>query len=425
MRRERGRAWRRWLACAGYLLAAVPLLLAGSRSHAEVPAIGTTVGGPFELAGKQIVLPDGEWVVAGHGYDQIAGLDDVPYGAIENVVLFRLAENRVAAFVIAQRNAVAIENGWGLAPECERTDLLGLVVYDGSENHSFCGFVNYVATAVDSTSARAWQAAMEFAGSRSLTLPPGWLMAGFRRNDLTDTLDVRYHFDPALAGYPATPAPTAISADWSRERIYGRATSGAWGVVGGVAQHLAFWHTPPVREPAAIPAMEARADVVNDLREWLAKMRYAIQLGYQNRASLLASVPMPWDPADEVFQPELATRLAALAQLAEAKVIAPEEYARQRAIAEALSAPEAGHRWTAEELTAVKLVTDQISGAVSYFAADLIYTGTVQTASQIWALDQVIDAGRYTALEYGWQRLGPRRLATDGVVVLPGAGMGG
>ena len=93
-------------------------------------------------------------------------------------------------------------------------------------------------------------------------------------------------------------------------------------------------------------------------------------------------------------------------------------------IAEALSAPEPGHRWTAEELTAVKLVTDQISGAVSYFAADLLYTGTVQTASQIWALDQVIDAVRYTALEYGWQRLGPRRLATDGPVALRGAGIG-
>ena len=60
---------------------------------AEVPALGSTVRGPLDLAGKQIVLPDGEWTVAGHGYDQVVGLDDVPYGAIENVVLFRLAGN--------------------------------------------------------------------------------------------------------------------------------------------------------------------------------------------------------------------------------------------------------------------------------------------------------------------------------------------
>ena len=263
-------------------------------------------------AGKQIVLPDGEWVVAGHGYDQVAGLEDVPYGAIENVVLFRLDGSRVTAFVIAQRNVIAIENGWGLAPECVRSDLLGLVVYDAAEGHSFCGFVDHVATAVDSTSASAWQAAMAYAGNRALVLPPGWLMAGFRRNDLTDMLDVRYHFDPALAGYPAAPGPNAVSVDWSRERIYGRATSGAWGVIGGVANHLAFWRTPPAREPAASPTMEARAAVVNDLRDWLARMRYAIQLGFENRATELASVPMPWDPAEQLFQPELAVRLAAL-----------------------------------------------------------------------------------------------------------------
>ena len=407
----------------------LPLVLLGLLfafpAAAEVPAPGTVVRGPLDLAGKQIVLPDGEWIVAGHGYDQVVGLDDVPYGAIENVVLFRLAGERVIAFVIAQRNVIAIENGWGLAPECERSDLLGLVVFDGAENHSFCGFVDYVATAVDSTSASAWQAAMTYAGSRGLALPPGWLMAGFRRNDLTDTVDVRYHFDPVLAGYPAVTTPNVAGADWSRQQIYGRAAGGAWGVVGGLASHLAFWHKPPAREPAASQAMEPRAAVVNDLRGWLAKMRYAIQLGYENRASMMASVPMPWDPADEVFQPELSVRMAGLGQLVEADVLSTEEYARQRAIAEALSAPEQGHRWTAEELTAAKLVTDQISGAASYFSADLIYTGTVQTASQIWALDQVIDAVRYTALEYGWQRLGPRRLATDGPVVLRGAGTGG
>jgi hypothetical protein len=180
-----------------------------------------------------------------------------------------------------------------------------------------------------------------------------------------------------------------------------------------------------LREPAASPATEAQAAVVNDLRDWLARMRFAVELGFQGRADVLASVPMPWDPAKQRFRPELAVRLAGLGELVEADVLPPEEYARQRAIAEDLSAPQAGYRWTAEELTAVKLITDQISGAVSYFAADLIYTGTIQTASQIWAVDQVIDAARYTALEYGWQRLGPRRLATDGPVAFAGAGTGG
>ena len=70
----------------------------------------------------------------------------------------------------------------------------------------------------------------------------------------------------------------------------------------------------------------------------------------------------------------------------------------------------------------VKAVTDQVSGAISYFASDLLYTGSIQNASQIWALDQFLDAIRYSALEYGWQRLGPRRLATDQPVSLLEAG---
>ena len=38
------------------------------------------------------------------------------------------------------------------------------------------------------------------------------------------------------------------------------------------------------------------------------------------------------------------------------------------------------------------------------------------------ALDQLLDGIRYTALEYGWQRFGPRRLSIDEPVALPGAG---
>jgi hypothetical protein len=115
-----------------------------------------------------------------------------------------------------------------VAPECGRGDLLGLAVYDAAEGHSFCGFVGHVATTVDPGSAASWQAAVAYAGSRGLALSPGWLMAGFRRNSLTDTLDVRYHFDPALGGFPTASGPAAAGGGWSRARIYGRATAGGF-----------------------------------------------------------------------------------------------------------------------------------------------------------------------------------------------------
>jgi hypothetical protein len=391
---------------------------------AEVPAVGTLIQGSLDLGGKQVVLPAGEWVVAGHGFNQVAGLEDVAYGAIENAVLFRLAGSSVAAFVIAQHNVIRIENGWGVAPECQRNELLASVAFDSAEGHSFCGFVTHVITAADPASASAWREAVEFAANRGLTLPPVWLMAGFRRNDLTDLLDVRYHFDPALEGFPATPAASWSASDWSRAHIFGDATvGGSWGAVGGLMEHAAFWYTPPEREPAASPALEPRAALVNDLKDWLGRMRYAVQLGFENRTDVLAAVPMPWDPAVLAFRPELTLRLGELDALRQEGILPTPVYAEQRAIAENLSAPTAAHRWTAEELTLVKLITDQISGAMSFFTADLAFSGSVQTASQLWAVDQVVDVARYTALEYGWQKFGPRRLGVDQPVALAGAGI--
>jgi hypothetical protein len=45
------------------------LLLAIPVVQAEVPGAGAVVRGQLDFAGKQVVLPDGDWVVAGHGYD--------------------------------------------------------------------------------------------------------------------------------------------------------------------------------------------------------------------------------------------------------------------------------------------------------------------------------------------------------------------
>ena len=86
----------------------------------------------------------------------------------------------------------------------------------------------------------------------------------------------------------------------------------------------------------------------------------------------LAPVPMPWTTSTDAPVPELAIRLATLSQLLDRHIISPAEYERQRAIAVGLSAAEAGNRWTAEELTVVKAITDQVSGSIGYFGSDII-----------------------------------------------------
>src|SRR5258708_14320708 len=108
----------------GFVLA---IFIAGPLPAAAADlAPGAVVHGYVDLAGKQIVLPEGDWIVAGRAAETLPSLAGVPYGAIESLVLFKLADKpakTVAAFVVARRNAVAIADGWGVAPECLRTDI--------------------------------------------------------------------------------------------------------------------------------------------------------------------------------------------------------------------------------------------------------------------------------------------------------------
>src|SRR5262249_30917744 len=188
----------RWMAlAAGCLMAAV----AGARADEagdHTLAVGTAVNAVLDLRGKQIPLPEGDWVVAGRGYEMVPELNDLAYGAIESVVLFKIDGKAVTAFVIAHRNVIPIEDGWGSASECERSDIPLSLTYDAEEGHTFCGFVAAVDTSPLDGSASSWKDAVAFAKAHGLALPKDWQMAGFRLSDRSDVVDVRYHFDPAL-----------------------------------------------------------------------------------------------------------------------------------------------------------------------------------------------------------------------------------
>lgn len=276
------------------LLGVAPIISLANPAEELVP--GDVVQGQIQLAGKQIPLPAGQWTVAGHGYDKLPGSPDLAYGAIENVVLFKLDGQTVAAFVIAQRNVVGVENGWGIATECRSEALLAAITYDSAEGHASCGFVTHTLTAVDDRSAAAWRDAVEYAGKNGLQLPTTWLTAGFRFSDMADVLDLRYNFNPDLQGVAPGLRTSWADSPWSRARVFGTVpSSGVWSTVEGLAHHAAFWaDDAPKREPPASPAMARRADLVNDLKEWLARLRFPVRLGFENRAALAGTLPMPW-----------------------------------------------------------------------------------------------------------------------------------
>ena len=176
-------------------------------------AIGSALNTMLELRGKQILLPEGDWVVAGHGYEVVPELTDLAYGAVESVVLFKTDGKKVSAFVIAHRNVIPIEDGWGSASECARADIPLALTYDAEEGHTFCGFVATVDTSRADDSATSWKNAVAFAQAHGLTLPKEWRMAGFRLSNRSDVVDVRYHFDPALRPRPDAAAEPSATAD--------------------------------------------------------------------------------------------------------------------------------------------------------------------------------------------------------------------
>src|SRR5258707_10674810 len=93
----------------GFVLA---IFIAGALPAAAADlAPGAVVHGSVELAGKQVVLPEGDWIVAGRAAETLPSLAGVPYGAIDSLVLFQLAAPPAqtgAAFVIPPPNSVAI-----------------------------------------------------------------------------------------------------------------------------------------------------------------------------------------------------------------------------------------------------------------------------------------------------------------------------
>ena len=147
-----------------------------------------------------MALPEGTWTLAGRGFAQAAELDADAYGAIETVILFRLAGSVIDAFVAASRNRVPVEEGWGTAREClaEDVELSVILNYDAAGAHTFCGFVGEVRNVVTPASPTAWKAAAAYGMAQGLVPAAEWLMAGYRLSDRFDVLDVRYHFNPAL-----------------------------------------------------------------------------------------------------------------------------------------------------------------------------------------------------------------------------------
>jgi hypothetical protein len=167
--------------CVALLLVA---LLTAPPAHAERSVLS--------IAGKQVPLPAGDWIVAGKAVGTLtSGSDLGGYGAIWNLVLFRSTPaGALDAIAEVNVNDLPVVDGWGIAAECQRTDVALAVVRSRAGWDAACFFI--ARTTWDDAAARppAWQQATQ----RGLELLPGSITAGFRVANRRDVIDVRFHF---------------------------------------------------------------------------------------------------------------------------------------------------------------------------------------------------------------------------------------
>ena len=272
---------------------AIALLPGATPASADTPPVGATLEGHWKLAGKQLPLPTGRWTLAAHRLAPYAGERVGAYGSIHSAVLVQSDGPRVTAMLEVNANALPVMDGWGIAQDCERTDLpIATVRYKAGWDGS-CFFLTHTTATGGQPAAAAGAAAAAFVAERGLVLPPEWVTVGFRVANRSDVIDARYHFAPAL---------------WDLPDAAGRWSASPW-----VASRLE-------QDPA-------RLAVARALTEWAVGFSGLVESGIKNRLDPKAVVPMPVTAADT--RSVIEQRRAAIDELLQRGAIDAEQHRRQ------------------------------------------------------------------------------------------------
>ncbi|PWC56496.1 hypothetical protein TSO221_01605 [Azospirillum sp. TSO22-1] len=197
--------------------------------------------GVFALEGKQVPLPDGDWIPAARTEEP----------DMVSVVLLHPHGARVAGAVLVQASRRDARPKWGEPPHCERHDLPFARTRYKSDHDLSCAYVAHVAGhATAELVDAAWPEARRFAAAQGWTVPAAWGVVAVRVAQPLAAVQVRYAaaLDPA-----GSPGPAALAA-WAEP---------AWTAVEhGLRNHLdAAAPLPALRglpEPAAAaPTPEA------------------------------------------------------------------------------------------------------------------------------------------------------------------------
>ncbi len=330
---------------------------------------GTSIERVLHLNGKEVPLPTGTWIVAADAPSDWSDLSLGAFGYLRTVLLFRIAGSRVDTILEVNTNALPTTDGWGMAADCSRTNLILSVVryragWDGS-----CYFVTHTLLGGEPTP--AWRKARAFANAQGWQVSRIWLTAGFRAADRSDVLDVRFHFAPESRGIVAEPAERWQDSSWMPARL------------------------------DADPKRYAFAQAVSD---WAVAYSALIDAGLKNRLPEGDAIAMPQTADATPAADIIARRLTELELLRQAGAITPEEYASQT---QALKEHGLGSSSVAPDfsvITAVKAISYRIIVSISHIFVDYYWTGNYVAAGALEVLQITINSTKFYFHEMAWAK---------------------
>jgi uncharacterized membrane protein len=370
-----------WMGGLIRALAPICVLLVGAGADAAESDSGTDR--PVVLYGKQIPLPAGNWQRVGSA---LTATDDAGHpvpGPVMSVVLFRVEQGTVTAFVTIHTNLRPAQQGWGAAAACRRTDLYAAtpgVDHGGDVSCSFAAPVFAVTPAAPNhpPSSPAWGLALAEAREHGWSLPETWLMAGARVGDREDFIDIRYHFNPRSL----SPSNTG-----------------------------------------ALSAPPSRAVLIERLVQWRLIMAAAVDAGFKNR--LAAGFVLPWpDGTANGAALESHDREQALADLLAQGRLTPAQYQEQVHLVTTPNPDPLGDV-NALWMVAAKTVGWRVVVAASVAVLSYAFTGSALVAGGITGVSTLVNGGLYFGHELLWKTFDPYTENTDPIIDFPAVGLTG
>jgi hypothetical protein len=191
------------------LAAAVGVFMWATSAQAQIPGVGTKIGGTIDLEVRSVPLPQGIWTVV-----SVEAGRSTKQNPVTRVYLAELERGQLWRWISITTNAGFKEGTWRRDKDiCDRTN--AHFNYSDSAhnpNEAECWIVNHWGQALGS---HPPQAAVDFfRWSDTLGRPNTSVGTAYFFVKKSDFLKVQYEINPVLVGFPDTPTATWRGNPW-------------------------------------------------------------------------------------------------------------------------------------------------------------------------------------------------------------------